>query len=253
MSELINKQDNLFNRIMERLNGEVIVTNDEIASYSDVISAVEEGMGSYNSAILSREKEYLHWINKRNRKTRSFPKAVKIVSSVEKEYNRIDILFEDNKRITLLSNFPYYYKIAHTDFDVEKTNTFIMKDKAIYNYIFANLLSFKYFFPDFEYTFKNNKFSNENEYSEILDDGFISYTINMNDPKCRYPYFSDVNDNLVASIHSKKYGKLEDYLGQRSHEFLSKSSIERSKLNPLINAMLDSYINELDEGYSHIL
>lgn len=246
MSDFITKQNNLHYRLMQKMNEDNVETTSEIASFLDVSKAVEEELSPYTKAIFGNESKFLNKINKRNRVFKSFPKASKITSKVNKDgISTITIIFETREKIVLTASneIGTDYYISYSDFDIDKSRQFVFKDDEIYRYIFLQLFNFKSKYPntEFEFAKKTWNFSNE------LRDGFISFSINLSDPSYRVPYFTYEDDHMVSIFHSRKFGKLEDYLYQCSDLILSKCSVDRSKLDPLTNTMLDNYLESKKE------
>ena len=76
-----------------------------------------------------------------------------------------------------------------------------------------------------------------------INDGFLSTTININNPENAQVIFSSLEEQTLANEDSKKYSELYDYIAFYNEEDLYKIAINTNELNPFVKSCVESYLN----------
>ena len=252
----MNRYDEIYLEIRKRLDGPVAQSNSEMVSMMDVINSVQQELGLYNTLLVKRQERLVKKINRDlgyTRFTPSFvvkklPRVINIVNSVSDAGEVfVKVLFEDNNELVLTgtSNNVSIYSCTCMN---EEINNFVKKYNDVFSINLGSLISFASEYPGMSMEFGQNC---TNILDQKIDDGFISYNLNIANPMNSSVSLLSLDDCVIATTHHKKYGKLYDYISFYGEEFLSKCVVNVNELNPFIKDCVLKYLSlNKDEDFT---
>lgn len=243
MIEDQRKYDRLYKLIMERLNGENIVSTDNEVSMYDVVCSVQNEMYAYNLILLNNLDKSIKKLNRNNGYTKLTPKFVckklpritDIANYVTKEGNAyIHIMFTNGRKIVLTGD-SFNVRVVSSDLESSDTIDFVNYNTDIFSIYCGTMLDFNANFPGVEMAWGKNV---KNKMEQVLTDGFISYTLKPTVNSLSTPIFASHEHNELAITHNKKHSELIDYIAFYVEEVLKKSKVNVNVLNPFIQMCL---------------
>lgn len=244
-----NKLDNLYSRIMYRLNGDDVESDNEIVSAFDVCNAVSDSLSFYNYLFCKNAKSFIKELNRSVDYTFvPFVRAFKIYDvkfNVNNDGEAFIHIFLDN---------GICIDVTGDKFKASINNHFLLSDNYIKRFLAINndkirvylefLNEFATKFPGVNMTFGQNS---QNINDVIIQDDFMVCRVCVGNPESTQVLFSSFEDIELSFIHSKKYGKLYDYLVCYNKEFLKKMHVNVNDLNPFVRECVIKYLVKKDE------
>lgn len=241
----MNKYDVLYQKIIARLNEKRIESTNEVVSAGDVRDAIYNAMSLYNVILSASTVNTTKNLNRSigyGRLTFSkkrLPKVKEVINTIDENSDAfVCVYFEDGNKIVLTGD-GLTANIFHTTFDSENTIAFVNANKEIFNIYLGCLKDFASMYPGIKMNFGQNV---QNNYNQEINDGFLSTTININNPENAQVIFSSLEEQTLANEDSKKYSELYDYIAFYNEEVLYKIAINTNELNPFVKSCVESYL-----------
>ena len=246
--------DNLYNKIQARLNSENVETSMEEISIEDLTLILYSELRKYHIVLVEKVEKDIekmnHKIKLKNVPIERKPLIGEINPIVDKDGNTcINIGFVDkfgsylgyatfnDSLVPLVAKLKYGYdRIAACAILNEFQEYFV-------TYLLA-LEAFKNEYPGMSMDF--GKVSMDINSYQVIDDGFMRFTVKAANPLKPYVSLSDSKESELARLNSKKYSELYDYIDQYAQAFLRKSSVKVEDLNPLMKAIVKHNMRDFD-------
>lgn len=249
----MEKYDDLYKRIIGRLNSSRIENTREVVSAKFVEDSVRYTMEQYNNALIKNQAETIKLMNKSLGYTfftskgtkKGIARVVSIINKVTKDGSVYSVVvLEDGNTITLSGNYKNVY-IVESTLPGGQVIDAVAKWKYAFRVWFGALEDFAFNFPGVEMNFGENV---KNEHDQEINDGFMKCTVSMSEPEKTYCVFSSVEDYMLSVRRCKKYGELYDYVAFYNEEIKAKTGVEVEKLNPFVRSCVLSQLNALEQS-----
>lgn len=245
--------DELYNKILGRLNSRRIESTNEVVSAAEVRNAIYEIMGLYNVILVSSTQTTIKKINKANgyRKLslskKRFPRIQDMTNIIDENANAyIYITLEDGNKIVLTGNGETV-SVYRTTLNSNETIDFVNKNKEIFNIYLGSLKDFANNFPGIKMNFGQNV---KNVYDQKIDDGFMCCNIKVTAPEESQMLFSSLEDHNLSTDKTKKYGELFDYVAFYNDELFHKTAINMNDLNPFVKMCVQKHMQLQDTSFT---
>ena len=257
LSDLEEKQIELYSKIQGVLNKNIEESDNHYVTLSDIQKSIKCEFGEYNEVLVNDSKKDIKNINNsdvydRYRKTKNeLPSLVRIIYNTTKNNNQYAKLYfgsekERKSGDMLISLKDGIMNIISTSFSQNASERFLESNFDILYSKLQKLSQFNENYPNEEMEFdsgiKYYKYKSPNE--QLLSDGFVDCYVNFNHPEHMAVFFSDLNDHEISITHSKKFGKLRDYIEMYNNEIMSKVKVDINTLNPFVRKIYDNYLEK---------
>ena len=246
----MKKYDELYKKIMERLNSTKIESTNEVVSALDVRNAVYEAMSLYNVLLSNSTERTTIKLNKSigyGRITFSkkrLPKVKEVINTIDENADAfVCIYFEDGNKIVLTGDSETV-KVFYTTLNADDVIEFVNVNKEIFNIYLGCLKEFSMNYPGIKMNFGQDV---KNLYDQKINDGLLSCTISMSKPENTQLIFSSLENQSLACDKTKKYGELYDYIAFYNEEVLGKTSINTNELNPFVKTCVEQYLSNVED------
>lgn len=248
----MERYDDLYNKIINKLNSRRIENSREVVSAKFVEDSVRYTMEQYNNALYKNQAETIKLMNKSLGYGKFTGKGVKkgiarVANIINKVTANGDVLsvvvLEDGNTITLSGNYNKV-RIVESTLSGSYVVEAVSKWKYAFCIWFGALEDFAFNFPGQEMMFGENI---KNEVDQVIDDGFMKCTINVVEPEKTFMAFSDIKDYMLSVRRCKKYGELYDYVSFYNEEIKAKTGIAVEDLNPFVKSCVLSYLSSLEQ------
>lgn len=242
--------DELYSKIMRRLNSAKIQSTSEVVSAADVRDAVYEAMSLYN-VILSVSTE--NTAKKLNRSIgygritlgkKRLPKVKSIYNTIDENAEAFVSVYFENKGKIILTGDEGSVKVFNTTLNTNDVIDFVNANKEIFSIYLGCLKEFASNYPSVKMNFGQNA---KNTYDQKIDDGFLSCTVQLTEPEKTQVLFSSIMDQSLSADKTSTYGELYDYVSFYNDEILQKIAINTSELNPFVKACVEQYLNNKED------
>lgn len=249
----MEKYDDLYKRIIGRLNSSRIENTREVVSAKFVEDSVRYTMEQYNNALIKNQAETIKLMNKSLGYTfftskgtkKEIARVVSIINKVTEDGNVYSVVvLEDGNTITLSGNYKNVYIVNSTLTGGQIVNA-VAKWKYAFCVWFGALEDFAFNFPGVEMNFGENV---KNVHDQEINDGFMKCTVSMTEPEKTYSVFSSIEDHMLSVRRGKKYGELYDYVAFYNDEIKAKMGVSVDKLNPFVKSCVLSHLSSLEQS-----
>lgn len=249
----MEKYDDLYKRIIGRLNSSRIENTREVVSAKFVEDSVRYTMEQYNNALIKNQAETIKLMNKSLGYTfftskgtkKEIARVVSIINKVTEDGNVYSVVvLEDGNTITLSGNYKNVYIVNSTLTGGQIVNA-VAKWKYAFCVWFGALEDFAFNFPGVEMNFGENV---KNVHDQEINDGFMKCTVSMTEPEKTYSVFSSIEDHMLSVRRCKKYGELYDYVAFYNDEIKAKMGVSVDKLNPFVKSCVLSHLSSLEQS-----
>ena len=244
-----NKFVDLKRRIDERLSSNIVKDTDEEISLYTLRECIKNAISGYNDVFINDAGKLCKIINKETILNRLFKGQVPNVDSIESvvlpnglvnieavlcdfDGRKAGILNIDNRcnmDITFLR--PVYSK--------EKTIDMFRKHSIKFVEYLNKLYDFTKEYPNTKCAWN----SKSTQMHEMFDDGFLTAHFYLERPDSSRFSFSSDEDIAIASIKSKDFGELHEFIDFYNDELLKKTSVNINDLNDLYKKIVHKELN----------
>lgn len=249
----MKKYDELYSKIMRRLNSSKVKNTNEVVSMYDVACAVNEAMSLYNILLVKSQDRIIKKLNKSlgyglltpSFVKKSLPRVSKIANTIDENGDAfVCIYFEDGNSIFVTGNSEFA-TIFNTTFTGSEVLDFVKFNKETFNIYLGCLKEFASNYPGVKVNFGPWC---KNSIDQKLDDGFMACTVGVVNPEDTQIGFASMYDHSLATDRTKKYAELYDYVAFYNEELLKKSAVNVNDLNPFVRACVSQYLNIEDNS-----
>lgn len=249
----MEKYDDLYKRIIGRLNSSRIENTREVVSAKFVEDSVRYTMEQYNDSLIKNQAETIKLMNKSLGYTfftskgtkKEIARVVSIINKVTEDGNVYSVVvLEDGNTITLSGSYKNVY-IVNSTLPSSQTINAVAKWKYAFCVWFGALKDFAVNFPGVEMNFGENV---KNVHDQEINDGFMKCTVSMTEPEKTYSIFSSIEDYMLSIKRCKKYGELYDYVAFYNDEIKAKMGVSVDKLNPFVKSCVLNYLSSLEQS-----
>ena len=249
----MERYDDLYKKIIGRLNSSRIQNNREVVSAKFVEDSVRYTMEQYNNALIKNQAETIKLMNKSLGYTfltsksakKGIARVVNIINKVTEDGNVYSVVvLEDGNTITLSGNYKNVYIVDSTLPGGQIVDA-VAKWKYAFCIWFGALEDFAFNFPGVEMSFSENV---KNVHDQEINDGFMKCTVSMTEPEKTQAIFSSIEEYMLSVKRCKKYGELYDYVSFYNEEIKAKMGISVDKLNPFVRSCVLSHLSSLEQS-----
>ena len=249
----MERYDDLYKKIIGRLNSSRIQNNREVVSAKFVEDSVRYTMEQYNNALIKNQAETIKLMNKSLGYTfltsksakKGIARVVNIINKVTEDGNVYSVVvLEDGNTITLSGNYKNIYIVDSTLPGGQIVDA-VAKWKYAFCIWFGALEDFAFNFPGVEMNFSENV---KNVHDQEINDGFMKCTVSMTEPEKTQAIFSSIEEYMLSVRRCKKYGELYDYVSFYNEEIKAKMGISVDKLNPFVRSCVLSHLSSLEQS-----
>lgn len=249
----MERYDDLYKKIIGRLNSSRIQNNREVVSAKFVEDSVRYTMEQYNNALIKNQAETIKLMNKSLGYTfltsksakKGIARVVNIINKVTEDGNVYSVVvLEDGNTITLSGNYKNVY-IVDSTLPGGQIIDAVAKWKYAFCIWFGALEDFAFNFPGVEMNFSENV---KNVHDQEINDGFMKCTVSMTEPEKTQAIFSSIEEYMLSVKRCKKYGELYDYVSFYNEEIKAKMGISVDKLNPFVRSCVLSHLSSLEQS-----
>lgn len=249
----MERYDDLYKKIIGRLNSSRIQNNREVVSAKFVEDSVRYTMEQYNNALIKNQAETIKLMNKSLGYTfltsksakKGIARVVNIINKVTEDGNVYSVVvLEDGNTITLSGNYKNVYIVDSTLPGGQIVDA-VAKWKYAFCIWFGALEDFAFNFPGVEMSFSENV---KNVHDQEINDGFMKCTVSMTEPEKTQAIFSSIEEYMLSVRRCKKYGELYDYVSFYNEEIKAKMGISVDKLNPFVRSCVLSHLSSLEQS-----
>lgn len=249
----MERYDDLYKKIIGRLNSSRIQNNREVVSAKFVEDSVRYTMEQYNNALIKNQAETIKLMNKSLGYTfltsksakKGIARVVNIINKVTEDGNVYSVVvLEDGNTITLSGNYKNVYIVDSTLPGGQIVDA-VAKWKYAFCIWFGALEDFAFNFPGVEMNFSENV---KNVHDQEINDGFMKCTVSMTEPEKTQAIFSSIEEYMLSVRRCKKYGELYDYVSFYNEEIKAKMGISVDKLNPFVRSCVLSHLSSLEQS-----
>lgn len=249
----MERYDDLYKKIIGRLNSSRIQNNREVVSAKFVEDSVRYTMEQYNNALIKNQAETIKLMNKSLGYTfltsksakKGIARVVNIINKVTEDGNVYSVVvLEDGNTITLSGNYKNVYIVDSTLPGGQIVDA-VAKWKYAFCIWFGALEDFAFNFPGVEMNFSENV---KNVHDQEINDGFMKCTVSMTEPEKTQAIFSSIEEYMLSVKRCKKYGELYDYVSFYNEEIKAKMGISVDKLNPFVRSCVLSHLSSLEQS-----
>lgn len=242
--------DELYSKIMKKLNSKIIESTQEVVSAADVRDAVYEAMSLYNIILATSTVNTIKQLNRSigyGRITfskKKLPKVKDVINTVDENSSAfVNIYFEDGNKIVLTGDSTTV-KIIHTTLKSNDVIDFVNANKDTFNIYLGCLEDFTISYPGVKMNFGQNV---KNDYDQEINDGFLSCTVSVVSPEKTQLIFSSLMEQSLSNDNVPRYGELYDYIFYYNDEILHKVAINTNELNPFVKACTEQYLKNKND------
>lgn len=244
----MKEHDNLYSKIIERLNSSDVESDNQIVSAFDIRNALSDSLAFYNYLFVKNSSLLVKELNRSIEYTFvPFVRAFKInfINFFINESGEVFIVLylNDNKFIKITGDQFSAKLYGDNSLDID-CDSFVKKNNDILRVYLGFLKEFSEKYPGVAMNF-GTRSNNKNDI--VINDGFMYCKIRLGNPDDAQVLFSSLDDHYVSVSHSKKYGKLDDYLGYYNNEFLKKMYTNVDELNPFVKKCVIEYLERKKE------
>ena len=236
-------------QLLSRLDEDIVEYNGEELSFYDVVTACDQELSLYNKFFKEETKAICNNINVKSRFYNLFKRDVpyieKIVPGVYLGKSIVDVYLidKDGNKAGVIEERRN--EVRFEDFDEirfsSKENAAFIKDiRLALNDTFTLLDHFKGNHKEFDYCWDFD--DKDPQKKLIVDDGFISGIIYLNDVGRSCIGLSNMNDVAVATTRSKKNGIIYDYVEFYNEAFQKRLKVNINDLNPLYREFVNKHV-----------
>lgn len=249
----MERYDDLYKKIIGRLNSSRIQNNREVVSAKFVEDSVRYTMEQYNNALIKNQAETIKLMNKSLGYTfltsksakKGIARVVNIINKVTEDGNVYSVVvLEDGNTITLSGNYKNVY-IVDSTLPGGQIIDAVAKWKYAFCIWFGALEDFAFNFPGVEMSFSKNA---KNVHDQEINDGFMKCTVSMTEPEKTQATFSSFEEHMLSVKRCKKYGELYDYVSFYNEEIKAKMGISVEELNPFVRSCVLSHLSSLEQS-----
>lgn len=249
----MERYDDLYKKIIGRLNSSRIQNNREVVSAKFVEDSVRYTMEQYNNALIKNQAETIKLMNKSLGYTfltsksakKGIARVVNIINKVTEDGNVYSVVvLEDGNTITLSGNYKNVY-IVDSTLPGGQIIDAVAKWKYAFCIWFGALEDFAFNFPGVEMNFSENV---KNVHDQEINDGFMKCTVSMTEPEKTQAIFSSIEEYMLSVKRCKKYGELYDYVSFYNEEIKAKMGISVDELNPFVRSCVLSHLSSLEQS-----
>lgn len=249
----MERYDDLYKKIIGRLNSSRIQNNREVVSAKFVEDSVRYTMEQYNNALIKNQAETIKLMNKSLGYTfltsksakKGIARVVNIINKVTEDGNVYSVVvLEDGNTIALSGNYKNVY-IVDSTLPGGQIIDAVAKWKYAFCIWFGALEDFAFNFPGVEMSFSKNV---KNVHDQEINDGFMKCTVSMTEPEKTQAIFSSIEEYMLSVKRCKKYGELYDYVSFYNEEIKAKMGISVDKLNPFVRSCVLSHLSSLEQS-----
>ncbi len=249
----MERYDDLYKKIIGRLNSSRIQNNREVVSAKFVEDSVRYTMEQYNNALIKNQAETIKLMNKSLGYTfltsksakKGIARVVNIINKVTEDGNVYSVVvLEDGNTITLSGNYKNVYIVDSTLPGGQIVDA-VAKWKYAFCIWFGALEDFAFNFPGVEMNFSKNV---KNVHDQEINDGFMKCTVSMTEPEKTQAIFSSIEEYMLSVKRCKKYGELYDYVSFYNEEIKAKMGISVAELNPFVRSCVLSHLSSLEQS-----
>lgn len=249
---LDDKMLELNRKIQQVLNRKEVKTDNEIITFYELANSCKEAMFPYNYFFYTDTAEIAKDINFRiqfkNMLGKNIPYIGEVIPTIDEEgkcYVNVGLVNNSNKRAgNLLIQKERYPEIIGVD------------DKLLNNLSFFELVDscdesfkdetkvlekFKEDYPDISYKWDKKHPDPKSKFS--VSDGFIEGRIDLNNVEHSKVGLSNLADINLATMHTKKYGELYDYIDFYNEYIQLRLGVNINDLNPLMKQLVTKQLN----------
>ena len=237
----MDKYDQLYGRIIEKLNSSKVKNNEEVVSAKFVSDSVSHVMAQYNNVLIGNQKEIIQLMNKSlgykkltpKYVRKALPRVVNIVGKITEDGTPYSVVvFEDGNSIKLSGNYKSVRVIESSFTDCNILDC-VANWKNVFCIYFACLQDFADSFPGVAMNFGvgvNNTLDQE------INDGFMKCTVKICEPDDTTVAFSSIEDYYTSITRTRRYAELYDYIAYFNREFQDKIAVNVDELNPFVKS-----------------
>ena len=246
--------DELRLRIERLLRRKNVVQSGDIISLGELLEYLNSYLGEYNKIFIAKNETFIKDFNRKNGygvfgihyKDKNIPKLYNIINKIDENGEKYTILeFKtlegEEKRLEITDN-PYGdLYMESNDFDLE-TASKILRNNYMNLSIFNKLLtSFQNNFPNTTYEWNPDK---KNKYNQTVSDDMVTCYIDLDNIESIRVSLKDMHDIMLSQMHSKNYGKLDDFIDFYNLGIMNKVEVNINDLNPFLQGIARKALNQ---------